>query len=75
MFVRAWLVVVVDVVVVECDNCSERGHYNDCSSSVVCISRVLYYIGTYILFYMYAKCTAPSSPPPVSTLPSNPVSI
>lgn len=47
MFVRAWLVVVVDIVV-ECDNCSERGHERLQQQRGLYKSRVILYIGTYL---------------------------
>jgi len=51
MFVRAWLVVVVDVVVVvvECDNCSERGHERPQQQRDLYKSRIILYT-IYILY-------------------------
>lgn len=47
MFVRAWLAVVV--VVVECDNCSERGHDERLQRGFY-TSRVV--LGTYFSIYI-----------------------
>jgi len=70
MFVRAWLVVVVDVVVVvECDNCSERGHERLQQQHDLFKSSVILYIGTKMC-NMYALLSSTGA-----TVNSNPVPI
>jgi len=60
MFVRAWLVVVVDVVV-ECDNCSERGHERLRQQRDLYKSRVILY--TYM--FKYLICMPSALHPPI----------